>query len=85
MYKRYLTKEADKDLSKLTPSVREKVLNRLRQLKFPIPPNLNIKKMTGTPGYFRLRVGKIRMILDVDRRTNTIWIRKIGYRKDIYR
>lgn len=85
MYKTYLTKDADKDLSKLTPSIRDRVLDKLRQLKFPIPPRSNIRKIADVPGYFRLRVGKIRVIFEVDNLKKEIWIRKIAYRKDIYR
>ena len=84
-YNILLTKNAEKMLSKLSAADINKALGYINQLSLPFPANLNIKKMLDTPDFFRLKFSKIRVIFDVDYQTSTIWIRKIGYRKDIYR
>lgn len=42
----------------------------------------NIKKLTNTKNSYRLRVGDIRIIFEKENKT--IFIRKIGYRGQIY-
>ena len=85
MYKILLTKKADKDLAKFTPKDATNILEKINQLSYPFSSLLNIKKLSTLPMGYRLRINKIRVIFEVDHNPKTIWIRKIGYRKDIYR
>ncbi|PIP63340.1 type II toxin-antitoxin system mRNA interferase toxin, RelE/StbE family [Candidatus Roizmanbacteria bacterium CG_4_9_14_3_um_filter_33_18] len=85
MHKIILTKNAKKELTHLVKKEITIVLNKIYLLDSPFPQNLNIKKLTGSKYFFRLRVGKIRVIFELDNNKKEIWIRKIGYRKDIYR
>lgn len=77
------TKKAEKELSKLSRTEVRRVLEKIKLLDFPLPDFLDIKQMKGVEGFYRLRTGKIRVIFEIY--NNEIWIRKIGYRKDVYR
>jgi mRNA interferase RelE/StbE len=48
--------------------------------------NIDIKKLKGNwAGYYRIRKGKIRIILLLNKISNTITIDKIDYRGDVYK
>lgn len=83
-YKIFLTKKAEKNLTHLALHDAKHSIHRLQQLKVPFPNNLDIKKMTVTHGFYRLRSGSIRVIFEILDKQKEIWIRKIGYRGGMY-
>lgn len=85
MFKVIFTKNAKKELNRLNKKEALIILNKIYLLDFPFPENLNIKKLVGFKYLFRLKINKIRVIFELDSKKNEVWIRKIGYRKDIYR
>lgn len=85
MYKIYFTKKAEKELDKLSSIDTQSTLLKVTKLTFPFPVNLDIKRLVGITGFYRLRIGKVRAIFEVDEIKKEIWIRKIGYRGGIYR
>ena len=85
MYEIIFTKNAKKELSRLTKKEAIIVLNKIYLLDFPFPQNLNIKKLAGSKYSFRLRINKIRVIFELDNEKKEVWVKKIGYRKDVYR
>ncbi|MBI4009269.1 type II toxin-antitoxin system RelE/ParE family toxin [Candidatus Roizmanbacteria bacterium] len=85
MYKILLSKKADKELEKFAAKESLTILKKIHKLSFPLPDFLNIKKLAGLKYGYRLRIGKVRIIFEIDHDSKIIWIRKIGYRKDIYR
>jgi mRNA interferase RelE/StbE len=50
-----------------------------------IRPEGDIKPMKGTINIFRLRIGKIRVIYEINYETREIFIRTIGNRGDVYK
>ncbi|PSB24356.1 type II toxin-antitoxin system RelE family toxin [Stenomitos frigidus] len=87
-----LSKAADKFLQKLDRSSQQAVIAKIGTLKacletqkiYP-PEELDIKKLKGTlSGFSRIRVGKIRVIFQIRRETNEIFIYDINYRGNIY-
>ena len=84
LYKIFLTKASEKNLTHLTSYDAKHIVRKLQQLNFPFPNNLDIKKMSGTTGFYRLRSGSIRVIFEILDRQKEIWIRKIDYRGSIY-
>jgi len=50
----------------------------------PKEPSLHIKKLIQTQHGFRLRVGKVRVIFDVDHKARKIHVWDIDYRGNIY-
>ena len=84
MYKSIFTKKAEKDLEKIANHDRENVLKRLRIIDFPFPANFDIKKYSSIPGFYRLRVGIVRVFIEVSQDRQEIWVHKIKYRGDAY-
>lgn len=85
MFKVIFTKNAKKELNHLNKKEALIILNKIYLLDFPFPEHLNIKKLSGFKYLFRLKINKIRVIFELDNNKKEIWIRKIGYRKDVYR
>jgi len=84
MYEILFTKKAEKNLKKLAHSDRIKIIDKIEKLDFPFPRNLNIESIVKVKGFYRLRLGKLRAIFEIDRKKKKIWIRKVGYRGGIY-
>ncbi|GEM_PF-1940209 len=84
-YKIFYTAKTRRQLFKLAFIDRDRVLGKIGVLKIPFPPGLDIKKMVDSAEFYRLRSGKVRVIFEMNNQKREIWIRKVGYRKDIYR
>ena len=87
-----LSKSADKFLKKLDSNGQEAIIAKIGTLKtcletqkiYP-PEELDIKKLKGDlSGFSRIRVGKIRVIFQIRKETNEIFIYDINYRGNIY-
>lgn len=64
---------------------KEKVITEIKKLtKDPYGASLNIKKLVNTRRSYRLRVGDIRVIYEIDQKSQTVYIQEIGYRGQIY-
>jgi len=85
VYRVYFTSRSEKELSKLSPIDIKKVLPKFSQLISPFKSSLDIKKLTNQADFYRLRVGKVRIIFEIDEVKKEVWVRKIGYRGGIYR
>ncbi|MBM3282984.1 hypothetical protein FJY90_01895 [Candidatus Gottesmanbacteria bacterium] len=62
-----------------------KIISRLPLLNSPFSTNLDIKKIVESTNFYRLRIGKVRIIFEILNKEKEVWIRKIGYRGGIYR
>ncbi|MDP1722508.1 MAG: type II toxin-antitoxin system RelE/ParE family toxin [Candidatus Gottesmanbacteria bacterium] len=83
-YNVLFTKQAEKNLARLASYDTKNILRRLQQLTVPFSKNLDIKKIVGTPGFYRLRSGSVRALFEVLEKQKEIWVRKIDYRGNIY-
>jgi mRNA interferase RelE/StbE len=72
-------------LGQSPPRVRDlkKILNRIKALAED-PRPAGCEKLTGQERY-RLRQGRYRIVYSIQDDELTIWVVKIGHRKDIYR
>ena len=82
MYEIEFSLIAQKQLYKLEKDIQERIISALERIR--IRPYTHIKKLVGIP-YFRLKVGKYRVILDIKEKKLLIFIIEIGHRKKIYR
>ena len=82
-YQLIIPKAVEKQLNKLPNQIRETMIENLLTLQDnPRPPNsLKLKNIQG----YRLRVGNYRILYDIDDPTQTITLRRVGHRRDIYR
>jgi mRNA interferase RelE/StbE len=69
------TRTAEKELRRLDPPVRARVLGALDRLSAD-DRSLDIRRLTGSE-HFRLRVGDWRVIFDYDGATQTVLIRHV--------
>lgn len=85
-YQINITKRAQKQLLKLSVTVRERIAEQIFILGInPDNPSLDIKSLTNDPeAKLRLRVGNYRIKFDRDDEIRIVEIVRIGHRKEIY-
>jgi len=82
-YKIFFKESVEKDLRSIPKKDLKKILSRIEALaKNPRPPIH--EKLTGQEKY-RIRQGVYRIIYSVQDNALTVWVVKVGHRKDIYR
>lgn len=69
------TRTAEKELRRLDPPIRARVLGALDRLSAD-DRSLDVRRLTGSE-HFRLRVGDWRVIFDYDRATQTVLVRHV--------
>ena len=82
-YRVFFRKSVEKDFSIIPKKDVKRILNRIKALeKNPRPPGS--EKLTGQERY-RLRQGGYRIVYSIQDDELTVWVVKVGHRKDIYR
>ena len=82
-YKVYFRESVEKDLTAVPKKDLIKILRRIEALsKNPRPSGC--EKLTGQERY-RVRQGRYRIVYSVEDEVLTVWIVKVGHRKDVYR
>jgi mRNA interferase RelE/StbE len=82
-YKIFFKKSVQKDFNGIPKKDLKKILDRIEALaEDPRPPGC--EKLTGQQRY-RLRQGQYRILYSIQDDELTVWVVKIGHRKDIYR
>ena len=77
---------AFKEYKKLNAVVKKKIDEALDLLSIhPHSDLLQIKKMRGIEGFYRIRVGEYRIIYTVTRSHLLITVIRVGHRGDVYR
>jgi mRNA interferase RelE/StbE len=74
--------KALKQLKKLDPHFRLRILSTLERIR--IRPYPHLKKLVDTK-YYRLRVGEFRVIVDVIEGELIILVIELGHRKNVYK
>ena len=82
-YKVSFKKSVEKDLVTIPKKVLKKIINRIGGLAENPRPQ-GCEKLTGQERY-RLRQGHYRIVYSIQDNELTIWVVKVGHRKDIYR
>ena len=82
-YKIFFKKSVQKDLSSIPKNDLKKILSRIENLGEE-PRPAGCEKLTGQERY-RLRQGRYRVLYSIQDDELTIWIVKVGHRKNIYR
>ena len=81
-YKIYFRESVEKDFSAIPKKDLEKILHRIEALaENPRPPGC--EKLTGRERY-RVRQGRCRIAYSIQDEVLTVWIAKVGHRKDVY-
>jgi mRNA interferase RelE/StbE len=81
------SREAEKFINK--QDIREKVKNALKKFLQAMKGesvNLDLTKLSGDwKGYYRIRIGKIRIIFDISKESREIFVEKVDHRGDVYK
>jgi mRNA interferase RelE/StbE len=82
-YRIIIPKSVQKQIKKLPDNVRQNVVKSLLDLQ-ETPRPQNSLKMKNSQGY-RLRLSEYRILYDIDDLTQTLTLRRVGHRREIYR
>ena len=82
-YELYFKKSVQKDLGSIPKKDLKRILKRIDGLAED-PRPAGCEKLTGKERY-RLRQGRYRIVYSIQDDVLTVWIVKVGHRKDIYR
>ncbi|MGA3086160.1 MAG: type II toxin-antitoxin system RelE/ParE family toxin [Thermodesulfobacteriota bacterium] len=82
-YKVFFRESVEKDFAAIPKSDLKKILRRIRTLAEDPRPS-GCEKLTGQERY-RLRQGRYRIVYSIQDKDLTVWVVKVGHRKDIYR
>lgn len=83
VYKLFFKKSVQKDFDSIPKKDLRRILNRIAVLaKDPRPDGC--EKLTGQERY-RLRQGRYCIVYSIQDDELTVWVVKVGHRKDIYR
>ena len=81
MYAIKFGKKSLEEWNKLPKDIKERIWNKLQSCKEN--PFHFLEHLEEIPGH-KLRVGDYRVIIDVDKAENIIWVLKVGHRKNVY-
>ena len=82
-YKVYFKESVEKDFTAIPKKELVKILRRIKALSGNPRPS-GCEKLTGQERY-RVRQGRYRIVYSVQDEVLTVWIVKVGHRKDVYR
>ncbi len=83
VYKVFFRASVEKDFNTIPKGDLKKILKHIEMLSREPRPS-GSEKLTGRERY-RLRQGRYRIVYSIQDKELTVWIVKIGHRKDIYR
>ncbi len=82
-YELFFKESVYKDFKKIPKKDLQKILSKIHKLSLE-PRPLGSEKLTGQD-LFRIRQGNYRILYSIQDDHLTIWVIKVGHRKDIYR
>ena len=83
-YRVEVSRTAEKQIGALPRPDQVRVLRALQALAFDPRPS-GCRKLEGYEATFRIRVGRYRVMYDVDDRRIVVVVLKVGHRRDVYR
>ncbi len=82
-YKIFFKRPAVKDLYGIPKKDLQRIMRRIEALQFD-PRPVGCEKLAGQDRY-RIRQGNYRIVYSIQDAQLTIWVVKIGHRRDVYR
>ena len=74
-----------RELKNLPRSLQVSIVGKIVELAKDPHDSPQVKKLKGSPGRFRLRVGHYRVVYTLDERARMVMIERIRHRRDAYR
>ena len=82
-YRVFFKSSVEKDFSTISKNDVKRILDRIKTFEYNPRPK-GCEKLTGQEKY-RLRQGRYRIVYSIQDDELTVWVVKVGHRKDIYR
>ena len=82
MYKIVFREDAEKQFLKLEKEIQKRISKTLEKIRFR--PYSFVERLVGLP-YYKLKVGKFRVLLNIKPEEEVIFIMRVGHRKNIYK
>ena len=82
-YRVFFKSSVEKDFSAIPKKDVKRILDRIKAFE-DNPRPIGCEKLTGQEKY-RLRQGRYRIVYSIQDDELTVWVVKVGHRKDIYR
>ena len=82
-YRVFFKSSVEKDFSTIPKNDVKRILDRIKTFEYNPRPK-GCEKLTGQEKY-RLRQGRYRIVYSIQDDELTVWVVKVGHRKDIYR
>lgn len=82
-YKVFFKKSVEKDFKGIPKNILIKILDKIKNLQDD-PRPIGSEKLTGQERY-RVRQGTYRIVYSIQDLELTVWVVKIGHRREIYR
>ncbi len=84
MYRILLERGAEKDLSRLSSEIHDRVLAAIQALaNNPRPPGC--RKLAGTKNDWRVRVGDYRVVYEIADQHRVVRVNRVRHRREVYR
>jgi mRNA interferase RelE/StbE len=84
VYQVLLERAAEKDLKRLPPADFNRVITAIKALA-SVPRPTGTRKLKGSKGDYRLRVGDLRVIYEVDDRERAVRVMRVRPRDEAYK
>jgi mRNA interferase RelE/StbE len=84
MYRVLLERAAEKDLSRLSPEIDDRVIAAIQALATnPRPPGC--RKLAGSKHDWRIRVGDYRVVYEIADTIRIVRVNRVRHRREVYR
>jgi len=84
MYRVLLERGAEKDLSRFSSEIHDRVITAIQALAVnPRPPGC--RKLTGSKHDWRVRVGDYRVLYEIADQVRVVRINRVRHRREVYR
>jgi mRNA interferase RelE/StbE len=84
VYKVFLERSAEKDLSRLSSEVHDRVIKAIQGLAYE-PRPVGCRKLTGSINDWRIRVGDYRVIYEIADAIRIVRVNRVRHRREVYR
>jgi len=81
-YKVFLEDKAAKQIGRLDPTTRSRILDALRELEKGFSARLDIKKLKGAKYHYRIRVGDYRILFALQ--SSNALVYDVAHRQNVY-
>jgi mRNA interferase RelE/StbE len=84
MYRVLLERSAERDLSRLTPEIQDRIIPAIQSLAAnPRPPGC--RKLAGGKDDWRIRVGDYRVVYEIADTIRIVRVNRVRHRREVYR